>query len=223
MQFEDLGHARRIWVDKEYYGIVGGKSDPRILRQHIARLRETFRNAKDPDDRKRLLERLGKLIGGSATLYIGGLSPTAIDERVELAKRTADAMRGAMREGVVPGGGVALLNCRSALRECLKRAADTDERAAYSILLQAMETPFRVLLENAGFWPGSILAEVDRSGPDYGFDVLARKVVDLRANGVYDAAPVVKGAVHSAISGAALALTTEAIVHVKNPPEVMET
>jgi len=229
VKLENLGRARRIWADKEYFGIIGGKGDPRTLRQHIATLRQIFRDATDANDRKRVLERLGKLTGGSATLFVGGMSPTQIEERVELAKRTSDAMRGAMREGVVLGGGVALLNCRAVLQDCLKKNAQAngglsdEERAAYTMLIQALEVPFRALLENAGFWPGSLLAEVERSGPDYGFDVLARKVVNLRETGLYDAAPVVKGAFRSAVAGAALALTTEAIVHRKNPPDVMQT
>jgi chaperonin GroEL len=229
VRLEDLGHARRIWADREYFGIIGGKGEPRTLRQHIATLRQIFREATDSNDRKRLLERLGKLTGGSATLFVGGFSPTHVEERVELAKRTADAMRGAMREGVVLGGGVSLLNCRAVLNECLKKGMQEDgglsddARAAYTMLAKALEVPFRTLLENAGFWPGSLLAEVERSGPDFGFDVLERKVVNLRETGLFDAAPVVKGAVRSAIAGAALALTTEAIVHRKNPPDVMQT
>ena len=228
VSLEDLGRARRIWADKEYFGIVGGRGEPRPLRQHIATLRQAFRNAGDPADRKRLLERLGKLTGGSATLFVTDISPNALEARVELAKRTAEAMRGAMREGVVPGGCVALLNCRAALRDCLARISAEDlhaagTRAAYNMLLEALEAPFRALVENAGFWPGNILAEVEHSGPDHGYDVLAGKVVDLKEAGLYDAASVVKGAVRSAVAGAALALTTQAIVHLKNPPEIMHT
>jgi chaperonin GroEL len=233
LRLEDLGRARRAWADKEYFGIVAGRGNPRLLRQHIAELRQAFRSvhatisasgpASNSDESERLLQRLGKLMGGSAALMVGGISPGAIEARMELAKRTAGAMRGAMRDGVVPGGGVALLNCREPLRECLQSAADTDERAAYNILLQALEAPFRAILENAGLWPGRALAEIERLGPHYGYDVLARQVVDLREAGLFDAAPVVKGAVRAAVAGAALALTTEAIVHRRNPPEGIHT
>ncbi len=228
VQMEDLGRARRIWADKEYFGIIGGRGEARTLRQHIATLRQAFRNSNDPNDRKRLLERLGKLTGGSATLFVTDLSPTAIDARAELAKRTADAMRGAMREGVVPGGCVALLNCRSVIRKELATVdsddpSATDRRAAYKMLLEALEMPFRALVENAGFWPGGLLAEVEKRGPNFGYDALANQVVNLEEAGLYDAAPVVKGAVRSAIGGAALALTTQAIVHTKNPPDAINT
>jgi chaperonin GroEL len=233
VRLEDLGRARRAWADKEFFGIIGGRGNPRLLRAHIANLRALYKNAHtaispsgpapDGDDSARLLERLGKLMGGSATLLVGDISPSAIDARIELAKRAAGAMRGAMREGVVPGGGVALLNCREPLRACLKAAASTDERAAYTILLKAIEAPFRAILENAGLWPGRTLAEMDQLGPEYGYDVLARKVVKMSEAGLFDAAPVVKGAVRAAVAGSALALTTEAIVHRRNPPEGLHT
>lgn len=220
---EQLGRARRAWVDSEFFGIVGGRGDPRTLRKHIQSLRQIYQNAAAADDRKRPLERLGKLIGGSATLFVGDISPTAIDSRVELAKRTAEAMRGAMREGVVPGGGVALLNCRQKLQVCYNNAVDTDERAAYRVLLSALEAPFRVMLENAGLYPGKILAEVEQQEPGYGFDILNQKVVKMSEAGIFDAVSVVKGAVRCAIAGAALALTTDVIIHRRNPPEQYNT
>lgn len=219
---DDLGRARRIWADQHAFGIIGGRGEPRVLRQHIASLRETYRNA-SADDRKRLLERLGKLIGGSATLYVGGISPSAIDERVELAKRTAEAMRGAMRDGVVPGGGTALLACQEVLRPSMHNADDPDQRAAYRIMLEALEAPFRTLVTNAGCLAGKVLAEMQQSGPDYGYDVLANQIVNMKEAGISDAAPVVKSAVRTAFVSAALALTTDAIIHRKNPPEGLHT
>lgn len=219
---EHLGYARRIWADHHAFGIVGGRGDARVLRQHIAALRRYYRDASS-DDRKKLLERLGKLMGGSATLYVGGVSPTAIEERAELAKRTAEAMRGALREGVVPGGGVALLASRAVLRHYTHDTENTDRRAAYNIMLQALESPFRTLIGNAGQFPGKILAEIEQAGSGCGYDVLKRKIMPMSEAGIYDAAPVVKAAVRSAFAGAALALTTNAIIHLKNPQESFET
>jgi chaperonin GroEL len=221
VRLEDLGRARRVWADKEFFGIIGGRGDARLIRQHIAGLRQRFRNVKDTDEGKRLLERIGKLLGGSATLSIGGHSPISIEARMELAKRTAVTMRGAMRDGVVPGGGIALLACRKALHPFLKNAKDTDELAAYSILLQALEVPFRTIVSNAGIVPGSILADAEHRGPGYGYDAVTRQVVDMQKAGLYDAVSVVKGAVHTAIASAALALTTEVIVNRRNPPEML--
>lgn len=219
---EDFGFARRIWADKISFGIIGGRGESRNVRQHIAKLRNIYRAAA-VDDRKKLLERLGKLMGGSATLYVGGISPTAIEEREELAIRTAEAMRGAMRDGVVPGGGVSLLACRDVLRPLAHETEDTDQRAAYNIMLQALETPFRTITINAGRNPGKILAEIERAGPGWGYDVLQDKVLPMADAGLFDAVTVVKGAVHSAFSSAALALTTNAVIHVKNPPESLQT
>jgi chaperonin GroEL len=223
VRLEHLGRARRVWADKDAFGIIAGRGDPRALRVHIAELRAAFRGIIDADDRKRLLERLGKLIGGSATLYVGGLSPTDVEARVELAKRTADAMRGAMREGVVPGGGISLLACRDVLRPYM-HTEDADQRAAYRIMIEALEAPFRTLVVNAGYQPGRVLAEMEQCGSGFfGLDVLARKVTDMREAAIFDAAPVVKGAVRTAFGSAALVLTTDAIVHRKNPPEGLNT
>jgi chaperonin GroEL len=223
VRLEDLGRARRIWAESGFFGITGGRGDARQLRQHLATLRQAFRSTTDAAERSSLLTRIGKLLGGSATLYVGGATPIAIDERVELAKRTSDAMRGAIREGVVPGGGVALLGCRDTLLASRKEAQDEDERAAYTILIKALEAPFRAILDNAGIWPGKVLADLEQCNPGYGFDVLSGQVVDMRAAGLVDAASVVKGAVHTAVASAALALTTEAIVHHRNPEETYNT
>jgi len=128
-----------------------------------------------------------------------------------------------MRDGVVPGGGTALLACRDVLLPGLNNAQDSDERAAYQIMLQALEAPFRTLMSNAGFMPGKILAAVEQAGQNYGYDVLTSQVVNMAESGIYDTAPVLKGAVHTAFSSAALALTTDAIIHLKNPPEALQT
>jgi len=223
LQFAHLGHARRAWADTNFFGIVGGKGDPRQLRQHISRLRSTFADIDDSQDRKRLQERIGKLLGGTAVLWVGDTTSIAVEARKALAERTAEAMRGSLRDGVVPGGGVALLACKHPLQEKLHQAQDTDERAAYSILLKAIEAPIRTLLDNAGNDPGEILGEVVEAGPGYGFDVVRQQIVDMAQVGLYDTASVVKAIMQSTIRGAALALTVDVLVHRKNPPEVLHT
>jgi chaperonin GroEL len=217
VEFEDLGRARRAWADQFNFGVVGGKGDPRRLRQHIAHLRAAFERAEDPKVRKTLQQRIGKLMGGSATLWIGAATKTEVEAYKELAERTAEAMRGAVREGVVPGGGVALLACRSTLRQLLNRSSDPDGHAAYRILLKAVEAPIRTLLVNAGYEPGAIIAQIDRAGPGYGFDAKTGRVVEMAQAGIFDAAAVLKAVVHTAVSSAALALTTDVLVHSRNP------
>jgi chaperonin GroEL len=217
---EDLGQARRLWADTDHFGLVGGKGDPRRRRQHVAQLRVACAAVEDPQIRKRLRDRIGKLLGGSAVLRVGANTPLAAEERKASAERTAEAMRGAIRDGVVPGGGAALLACQPALQRKKQAAEDQDERAAYHILLHAVEAPIRALLENPGFKPGKALAQI---APGFGFDVIRGQAVDMAQAGIYDAASVVKAAMFSAIHGAALALTVDILVHRKNPPAVYHT
>ena len=223
VKIENLGRARRAWANSENFGIVAGRGDPRKIRQHFAQLRAAFKNIEAVDEHKRLQERIGKLMGGSATLWVGAATVVEVERRKEIAERTAEAMRGALREGVLPGGGVALIACRDLLARKLNQAQDLDERAAYDILLHASEAPLRALLLNAGHDPSEVLASVYRAGPGYGFDVLRCQVVDMSQAGIFDAASVVKAAVFSAIHGAALALTVDVMVHLKNPPDASAT
>jgi chaperonin GroEL len=118
-----------------------------------------------------------------------------------------------MMEGVVPGGGLALLSCRQALQQQLEKAADTDERAAYRILLTALEAPLRTLVSNAGYDSSEVLAQINLAGPGYGFDVVSGQVVDMIRAGIWDAAVVQKSAAYAAIASGALALTIDVLVH----------
>ena len=170
--------------------------------------------------RDNLLARIGKLLGGSATLWVGGATELQIEERKGLAERTAAAMRGAMMEGVVPGGGVALLACRSMLEEMRAQSSDPDERAAYNILHKAVAEPFKTIVSNAGYDDREALAQVNLAGgPGYGFDVTTGSVVDMAQAGIYDAAAVQKTAVYAAVASAGLALTVDVLVHRKEQPE----
>jgi chaperonin GroEL len=218
----DLGRARSAWATTEGFGIVGGKGDPRALRVHIADLRAAHKAAESVEARQELQQRIGKLMGGSARLHVGGITESAILARRELAERTAQAMRGAMVEGVLPGGGTALLACRPALQERLEHSADADERAAYHILLQAMEAPMRTLAANAGYDPSVAMARIARVQPGegavFGLDVRSGQVVDMEEAGVYDPAAAVRMAVEAAIDSAALALTTDVMIHHLRPP-----
>ena len=138
-----------------------------------------------------------------------------MEARKEVASRTAEAMRNVVKEGIVPGGGIALLNCRPALQQRLKQTDDLEARAAYRILSKAMEIPIRTILANAGCEASSILAEIESAGSGCGFDARCGKVVDMKQAGIWDAAAVLKAAVHGAVSSAALALTTDVLVHHK--------
>ena len=215
---EHLGHARLIWADKSKFGIIGGKGDPRALQAHVAALTAAFERARDVDDRKRLRERIGRLIGGSAVMWVGGLSPAHIEQRKAVAKYASDTLRGIVREGVVPGGGTALLDCAPALRQRLEAAVDADERAAYRVLAKMVEVPMRTIAQNAGYNPSEVLAEVKQAGPSHGFDVLSGRVIPMADAGFLDSAAVHKTLVRDVISGVGLALTIEVLVQRKDPP-----
>jgi len=219
LKLEDFGRARKAWADRFNFGIIGGKGDPRAIRTHIASLRKAFGSTNDPEVRKSVQERLGKLLGGSATLWVGAPTEQDIALRKELADRTAEALRGAVREGVVPGGGVALLECRAALQEELKKSTDRDEQMAYRILIRALEEPMRVIIENAGYNPDEIMAEIRLAGRGKGFDVRSATVTDMLDAGILDSVAVQKAAVLGAVKTAALALTIDVLVHRKKPPE----
>jgi chaperonin GroEL len=223
VKVQHLGHARRAWADRTYFGIVGGKGDPRALRQHIVSLRAAFRRADNPDVRKKLQERIGKLMGGSAVLWVGGATELEINARKEQAQRASDALRGAITDGVVPGGGVSLLACRAALKERLDQSTDPDERAAYRILIRALGEPIRTILTNAGYDASEVMAEIKRGDAGYGFDVRSGQIVDMAKAGIFDAASVQKAAVHSAVASAALALTIDVLIHRKAPGESFTT
>jgi chaperonin GroEL len=228
IKVSDLGRARKAWADRFYFGISGGKGDQRTLRKHIADLRTAFERTQDMEVRRKIQERLGKLMGGAATLWVSGMTKTEVEARKELAERTSSALRGAIREGVVPGGGVSLLACQPVLQALIDAHAtsdcpEADERAAYRILLRALAEPIRTIIANAGYDPSEVLAEIKLAGPGHGFDANAQQVVDVIDAGILDVAAVQKAIVHSAVASAALALTTDVLIHRKKPPEALET
>ena len=214
----DFGYARRVWADMSYFGVVGGKGDARGLREHLVSLRRQYAQTEDPVRKAKLRAQIGKLMGGSATLWIGGTTESEIKRGTAIAERTAQAMRGALADGVVPGGGAALLACHPALEQAQAAAEDPDERAAYRILARAVEAPMRAIIRNAGFDEYATTSLVRAAGQGYGLDVETGRVVDMAAAGIYDPANVVKSAAYAAISGAALALTVDVVVHRRRPP-----
>ncbi|KAA3664333.1 MAG: hypothetical protein DWQ04_06265 [Chloroflexi bacterium] len=218
----DLGHARRAWADLKYFGLSGGKGDPRKLRQHIYECRAAYESSTNENTRELLQTRIGKLMGGSALLWVGGATEIEIKTRKEIAERSARVLRGAVTGGVLPGGGTAVLACQTALEE--KAAASTifEEKAAYQILAKAMEAPINTLIRNGGDKPEKYLGQIKQGAAGTVFDMRSKQVVDAIAAGVLDVADVQKGAVERAIRAASLALTVDVLVHVKNPAHSTE-
>ena len=212
---EHFGSARRAWASTRNFGIIGGKGDPRQLRRHVSNLKAQYEREDDSERRGRIRARIGKLMGGSATLWIGGLSESEIELRKATAEATADAMRAAVRDGVLPGGGMAFLEARGRLQAMLNAATDPDERAAYRILYEALEAPARAIYENAGYEPGEILGRIAQARDRHGFDVLHGRLLDEAD--LLDGASIQKMALKNAVLTAGLALTIDVLVHHRTP------
>lgn len=215
VQWEDLGHARRAWADSEYFGVVGGQGDVPMLRQQIERLQRIYHTSTDLDERKDIQRRVGRLLGGSAVLRVAGITKAESTMRKDLAERTAAGLRGALLEGALPGGGTALLACQQKLQG--KHGNTPEAIAANRILCRALRAPAQAILENAGYDPGEILAQINGSGE--GFDVVRGKIVNMKEAGILDSAMVIKAAVRTAITSAALALTTDVLIQQRQPPQ----
>ena len=216
----DFGEARWVWADDKNFGFASGKGDPVQLREAVRGLREAYVSAEDDDDRMRLLGRLGRLNGGLATVYVGGIAEDEIRGRKELAERTVRALRRATSDGVIPGGGIALLRCRERLLAEADAQFEMESRAARLIMAQAAEAPIRQLLANAGYDPSEVLARLGQDDGKSGFDVMADAIVDVAQAGILDVAQVQLEALQRAVSSAALALTIDVLV-LHREPETM--
>ena len=214
-KLEDLGYARRAWAMESLFGFFGGKGDPRKVRQHIAHIRAMQRDAEPKNERKNLQQRLGQLTGATALLRVGGITATEIEMRKEMAERAVTALRKAIQGGVVAGGGAALVNLQAALEGLPSRQAE--DAMAYKILARALEEPMRTIAQNAGCNADAMVEKVQESPKGYGVDARSRQVVDMRQAGILDSALVLKKALEIAVSGAAMALTTDVIIHHRHP------
>lgn len=218
----DFGQARWIWADDKHFGFASGKGNPQTIRDQARRLRQTYRETDDDDTRARALNRLGKLSGGLATVYVGGIAKEEIRQRKDLAERTIRTLRGAAGGGVIPGGGVALAACRDWLLAEADCCDELEGRAACFILAHATEAPARSLLENAGYDPSEILAQLTPGERNGGFDVMQGAFVDVDAAGIVDVAEVQVEALRHAVSSAALALTVDVLVLHRDPETMTE-
>jgi chaperonin GroEL len=217
---EDLGHARRAWATESLFGIYGGKGDPRKIRKHIAAVRSKLILAENDRDRGDVQMRIGRLNGGTVIFRVGGIHEVQREARKAVAERAITGIRNAILGGVVLGGGAALINAQSALQAV--QARNDDEALAFRILSRALEEPLRTIAYNAGHVPDVIVERVHTAASGYGFDARSGKIVDLRQAGILDAAIVLGKALEIAVSGAAMVLTTDVIVHHAEPKESLE-
>jgi chaperonin GroEL len=222
MRPEHFGGARRVWADRDYFGLSGPKGDAAARADHIDRLRGQVSRADDLERRAMLRDRLGRLMGGSAVLWVGGLTTHDAKQRKQAAESAVETMRAIARGGVLPGGGIALRNCRAALETWACDCANTDRRAALRALLAGIDAPAHAILENAGHLPGGLLAHADACGPGFGIDVLTARPKHMAEAGIVDSADALMTAVKCAISAAATALTIDVLVHRPKPAMALE-
>jgi chaperonin GroEL len=209
VKIEDLGRAKRISVDKENTTIVEGYGKASDIQGRVAQIRKQIDDTTSDYDREKLQERLAKLAGGVAVINVGAATETEMKEKKARVEDALHATRAAVEEGVVAGGGVALLRAQDALE---KIVAEGDEAIGVQIVRIALEAPLRQLVDNAGIEGALVVQEVKSKKGSYGFNVATRKYGDLIKEGVLDPAKVTRTALQNAASIAGLLLTTECMV-----------
>jgi chaperonin GroEL len=205
----DLGSARKIEIDKETTTIVGGRGKAQGIKQRIGQLRKQIETSTSDYDREKLQERLAKLVGGVAVIKVGAATETEMKERKARVDDALAATRSAVEEGVVPGGGVALLRAEGVLKK-LRLAGD--EKVGVDIILRAIEEPARMIAENAGLEGSVVVERIKAEKGAVGFNAAKNEYEDLTAAGIIDPAKVTRTALQNAASVAALIITTESIV-----------
>ncbi len=211
----DLGRAEKIEADKDNTTIIGGKGDAKGIKGRIDQIRVEIDNTTSDYDREKLQERLAKLSGGVAIIRVGAATETELKEKKHRVEDALSATRAAVEEGIVPGGGVALINAMAGL-ETLKMDNE-DAKIGVAIVRKSLEVPMRKIAENAGK-DGSVVVENVRQmqkktkNLHFGYDVLREEYLDLVKAGVIDPAKVTRGALENAASIAAMILTTEALI-----------
>jgi chaperonin GroEL len=210
VKVEDLGKAKRVTVDKENTTIVEGAGEKAKIQARIKQLKAQIDETKSDYDREKLQERLAKLAGGVAVIEVGAATETEMKERKSRVEDALHATRAAVEEGIVPGGGVALLRCVKAL-DALK--LDADEKVGVDIVRRALEEPLRQIVFNAGAEPSVVVERVKKDAdPNFGYDASAGEYTDMMKAGIIDPTKVARAALQNAASVAGLLLTTETLI-----------
>ncbi|MFA5612084.1 MAG: chaperonin GroEL, partial [Anaerolineaceae bacterium] len=212
---EDLGRAEKVTIDKDTTTIVGGKGDTNAIKGRIEQIRVEIENTTSDYDREKLQERLAKLAGGVAIIRVGAATETELKEKKHRVEDALSATRAAVEEGIVPGGGVALINAIDSLKDL--KMDQEDAQIGVNIVRKALTEPMKRIVENAGK-DGSVVVEnvrqrqADEGNRNIGFNVLTEEYGDMVHLGVIDPAKVTRGALENAASIAAMILTTEALI-----------
>jgi chaperonin GroEL len=205
-----LGHAEKISIDKENTTIVNGAGEKSNISARVGQIKKQIENTTSDYDKEKLQERLAKLAGGVAVLYVGAASEVEMKEKKDRVEDALSATRAAVEEGIIPGGGVAYLRAVKALDKL--KGDNEDEDTGISIIKRALEEPLRTIVENAGF-EGSIVVQKIREGKDdFGFNARTEKYENLYESGVIDPVKVARIALENAASIAGMFLTTECVM-----------
>ena len=211
-KLEDLGQAARITVDKDNTTIVEGKGKTADIQARVAEIKHQIDNTTSDYDREKLQERLAKLAGGVAVIHVGAATEVEMKEKKDRIDDALHATRAAVEEGIVPGGGVALLRTRKALKAAID-AAEGDEKVGMQIVYNVAEAPLRQIVENAGRQEAAlVVAKVEASKGAAGYDARNDEYVDMVEKGIVDPAKVTRLALQNAASVAGLLLTTECMI-----------
>jgi chaperonin GroEL len=218
-QVADLGRARRVVANKEDTTIIEGHGSDEAIQARIKQIKAQIEDTASEFDREKLQERLAKLAGGVAVVKVGAATEVELKEKKLRVEDALSATRAAVEEGIVPGGGVALLRCQKAL-EKLQTTLTGDERTGVAILIKAVEAPMSLIAENAGR-EGSVVVDAVRKSKDVnsGWDAVTDEYVNMYERGIVDPVKVVRSALENAASIGAMVLTTESLVSdIPEPP-----
>ncbi len=206
----ELGRAKRIEIDKDNTTIVGGGGDPAAIAARVAEIRQQIKDATSDYDRDKLQERAAKLAGGVAVIKVGAATETEMKEKKSRVEDAMHATHAAVEEGVLPGGGVALLRARARLTGL--HGDNVDQDAGIKIVLRALEDPLRQIVSNAGEEPSVVLNRVLEGEGNFGFNALTNEYGDMVEMGILDPCKVTRSALQNAASIAGLILTTDCMI-----------
>ncbi len=209
---EDLGKAKKVTIDKDNTTVVEGAGSGDAIDGRIKTIRNQIEDTTSDYDREKLQERLAKLVGGVAVIKVGAATETEMKEKKARVEDAMHATRAAVEEGIVAGGGVALVRAGKVLNDFKTESEDTDEQIGVNIVKRALEEPLRQIAQNAGMEGAVVVGKVIEGDDSYGFNAATEKYEDLVAAGVIDPAKVTRTALQNAASIAGLMLTTEAMI-----------
>jgi chaperonin GroEL len=213
VEVEDCGQADKVWADKENCRIIGGKGDLSKIKARIAQIRREIEETTSEFDKEKLQERLAKLSGGVAVINVGAATEVEMKEKKERVNDAVSATKAALEEGIVPGGGVALLQARKALLDLKKKIENEEEKTGVDIVYKALAEPVRMIAKNSGVDAGWVMGKIEEAkDKDFGFDALTLDFGSMMKKGIIDPAKVVRTALENAASVATMVLTTEALV-----------